>query len=591
MQIRENPGTPARLRYLKGFDHSELRTLREAYQGHSLSTLDNRVSAHSKLYRYFIFHYFVANYGSCLLNVIFPTKASDQGIQTTVNEIDPKIIVPPSIGYGIGGTMAGIDTVYNLSFFSIRKEAVKSTLYVALLPPWRQIRDDLFRFASEHPGQAFLKTLEFLAQHAILLPVSLNGSITEMIYLPLDFSKPATRVGIVFALFFGNEFYRKYSYPNFYLGWKFWKNWNNRISLAGDLRKGRYSTALQVWLQGGSAVMLHSYPYFTYIAIVAKATLGWWFSPYFIAAVTFLYGLCVTYPATFDHYLKDREYVLKRLREDPETRRRALEILRVLGQPESEASIWEMQQQLVWLMHDSHRHHLRQQDGFFYLFRKEYMTAVQVTFRSLLGGYFGFGLGRHLASIINYKLSLGLAIPLGALSFGKLLYNAERERIVWRELRKIIPPSQPPPLDHIAEEKQAVAIRVEDLPAMEAPAERPKIVVAAAVTLNASGGLVGAMSTVGTLGELIGNSEPEVTTLVTLLSIEQMLNTMYFSYDKIADTVNDIYYSLPSCKEIYARFFSCCCGCCSRCRRRQPQGPADISEEKQPERRWFFQRS
>jgi hypothetical protein len=531
-------------------------------------------------------HYAIANYGSCALYFVFPALTSATGFQTTVNDADPNVVLRPSVDDGLGGTLAGADALYNMSLFPVRKAAVESTLFLSSLPPWRQIQKDLprlindrLRYINEHRGLAFKHFLEFLAQKAILLPVNLTGAVAEMIFLPLDFSKPEAKLGTAVALFYGREYYRKYSDAWFYEGWEFWRNLAKRRWLTRDVRQAHYSTAFQVWLQGGSAALLHTFPYFVYLALSAQAALGWWFSPYYIAAASFLYALCVVYPGTFNHYLEDREQFHKLLHEKPEVRRLALEMIKALGLPETGETLETIRQHLSWMMHDNYKHSLQKQNGRFYLFRKERVASALVVCRSLLGGYFGYGFASRLTSFMDYRIALSLTIPFSALSFGKLLYNAELERIVWKQQLKTLPL---PPTPH-------EDLSLDDLPEMEkSAAARPKIVVAAAVALNASGAIVGAMGTVGSLEKLIGNSEPEVMTLVTLFSVEQLVNTMLMHYEKIADTVNDVYESLPSRKNLYAHFFSCCsCGRCPRCRRRSRPAPTVRPEEEAPKKPWF----
>ncbi|MDR3491105.1 MAG: hypothetical protein P4M12_03550 [Gammaproteobacteria bacterium] len=526
----------SKLRYLQGFEEAELKALQNKFDKNP-QELDNLIAEYKKTYWYYQINYILANYGSCSLFLIFPITTSNQGIETFVQVFNPNTPVSNAVGYGIGVPLSIIDVIFFMCVFSVRKESIKSTLEFATQKPYKEYFAETLTYLKQHPGNALIDSLKFLINQTILLPLNSTATMTELIYMPLDYSTAGAKVATAITLFYGNEYFKKYTNPDYYEGLDFWRNKKNRPWLLKEMYKGNVTTPIQIWLQGASSIGLRVYPFFYFIAVKSEQTLGFWFPPPFIAACTFLHGLCTRYPSTFNHYMNHKEKIESILNDKPDLHLMAQQILTMQHMQATDRNLHQTQQQLIRIIKKIHKENMLQEEGRLFLFKKEPMIALLILFRSCLGGYFGYGIANQLSHVIDSTLAHTLTIPLSALFFGKLLYHAEIERIANRE--------------HLKKLQQEVPA-ADVIPLTATPSSNTTITVA--LILNVSGAIVGAMSTIGTLQPLIGNDTPMITTIITLLAIEQMLNGILFNQDKVKDTVKDIYHSLPSCTDICSFF-------------------------------------
>jgi hypothetical protein len=485
------------LKYFLSFSPKEISRQEQKFQKTAFE-LERILDENKKILYYYSYNYFVANFGSCLLFLLFPIVTSNEGIETIAQIFNQAAEVPDSVGYGIGGPLSVIEAAMFMMLFSVRKEAIKSSLAYALQKPWQQRIVDLEEFVTREPVKALQEATKHFGHEGMLLICNLTGAMSELIYIPLNYTKPFGIIFTLVTLFYGNEYFKKYTNADYYAGLDFFfKEQHHGIE---DLFHDRdFTTILQISLQSLSSVGLRTFPLYYFIAVSAQELLGIWPEPYLVAALTLVQGFFMLYPATFNHYMKDYEFLKEHL----------------IQHPESVAQYADFRKEFLT------------EKGYLHLLKQEPMTAMLIATRTLLGGYFGFSMATDFISIIiNKSLAQAIFLPAGALSFGIILYDAELKRFL---RKKFVEKIQAPAHD---EEAATPAIVIEPTPRSWS--------TAFGIFLNVAGNFVGAMSTVGTLQPLIGGDLPEVTTVITLLAIERMLNNIYFNQDKVEDSVKDL---------------------------------------------------
>jgi hypothetical protein len=534
--------SPTPIKYLQGFSAAEIEAFQENYklifkkESCSLSDLENLLEENPRIYRYYLFNFAVANYGSCLLFLTFPITACNEAIQSFAKIFDSRVTVSNWVGYGIGGPLSVLDVVFFMFVFSVRVEAVRASLdYIIQKTYLEQVKDALI-VVRERPVTAMKTTMAFILAQAILQPFNMTGTISELVYLPMDFSTPESKIAIIVTLFYGNEYFKVYLNPKFRQGIIFFKNPTQRPGLIQDILRGNLSLPFQILFQSASSIGLRAFPVYYAIAVAAEEALSWWFSPFFVAACTVLHGILTLYPSTFDHYMKDHEDILFLLKKNPKFVMMVQEIARVHDIAPTEQNIKRIEYELSMLWRNAFFEKQRQQRGSLILFKSERMTGCLILMRAFLGGYFGYGLGGKLAVLLNKTLAQALLIPLASLTFGKLLYNAEKQYFI--------------------NDSYANELKKQEEKSHHAP-EYSTGIIAGALVLTCSGALVGAMTTIGTLNSIIGDNEPEITTAIAILSVERMLNSGYFNFGGVLKTVQDLYQSSPSVSGLFSRAFCC----------------------------------
>lgn len=537
---------PVVLRYLRGFEEAELKGLKGSSE--TLQDLDKIVIHNRNLYRFFRFHYAVANYGTCILYFVFTINTCNVGFTAFIQTLYADAIVPDLAGYIIGGFFAVVDDLYYMCVFSDRKEAVKATLFFSKLPPLRVIAQTAYKAVKENPKQSFINSLKFLGHQTILQVNNLTGASTAIIYLPMDFSTSKVRLATAVTLFYGDIYYGSYTNESYYEGLEYLKK---KPWLVQKLWEGNISKALflRIGLQTASAVVLRVYPYMDYVAITAREVLGLWFPEYLVIFATLAQSFSVSHPATAQHYIADWEELYESLSHKPEILQSASLLLQDLKLPENEINMQNAVRCIILSAHEMYKKNLFQEGGVRYLWKNEKVTALQLLLDTFLGGYLGYGIGVRLACVMNPLAALVLCVSIGTVSFGWTFFKAELERIAYSE--------------HLKKEKAANQDVEAQMP-NAANQQKSNRLYAAAMFLNVTGAAVGAMSTVGTLALLPVARIPEIRTSGILLALDQMLNSIHFNRGKIYNSVTDMYHSisgfyhsLPSRTDVYNALPSC----------------------------------
>lgn len=454
-----------------------------------LIQLDQRIETHLYLYWIFRGNYYIASIGINLLYLTFPIITSNAGINVIVQFFDSKKTAPLSVGYGIGVPLSLIQVLYYMLLFSPKREALHSSLNLLALPHTeyltlhpllgrltQKMKCAVYNFKNElteHPLTALIRLVSIAFHQTILLSFNLTWIASVFVFLPSWLAKPIALP----ALFFGNEYCRKYSNPDYYAGIEFWKNKGGRLLL--QLAKEEPNMTLQILLQVSSGVGLRAFPLCYFLAVSSKEMLGIWFDPRLVIVTTSIQGLNSLLLPTYQHYVETKTLITTALSASPEF-----------------ATIKQN-----WL----------KEKGYLLFIKTEPITALLLLSRLSLGGYLGYGLTQFLPLSAYWML---LFIPLCAACLTYPLYKAEIGRLAYNGHYQTLTMSSSPPEQY------------------------PATTRCLASTLNILGSFTNTLSNIGMLLFLFGQDASIAKAIILLLSIESMINTMHFNAPKVEQTIH-----------------------------------------------------
>jgi hypothetical protein len=413
--------------------------------------------------------------------------------------------------------------------FSVTNESVKSALNYAHRKPWRERIENACHEAYQHPRQAFRDTTKNLIEQAVLLPTNLTGIATELVFLPLDFTQWFAQLFMGFTFFEGLIYYEKYTNVEYFEGIEFY--FINAAMKPCIILERNIITSLQAITQEISTVATSAYPYYYYVSQLALQTFGAWFPPEMIVTTKSIHGIFTLCPATYQFYMDDYLQLKQLLLSKPETHENIRAMLAERALEDTEKNRDKMLRTLIVMKKNDFQKQLLAQHRSLMLFmlKTDLPTSILVLTRALLGMYLGYGLALQLEDKMDLAVAEGLLMPSGFLSLGKLLYEAELERLVYYQL--------------LMKETNYVNVA------------KPYKTDWVAHVLNFCGNFMNAVSSVGTLQLLIANDSPEVTVVITMLLIERMLNSISFNKPRIKASVRAQYETLPSPSECCSVLF------------------------------------
>lgn len=487
IEIKESAAPLPPLKYLDTYDdfkfQSLLKRLPEKVQYLSRREADSILTKKKLKFRANQVLNIGAN-SSNLLYSVFTINTSASGIKSFVKIFSSRPISDTGAAF-LGIFSSLLNTLQWLLMYSAEEEAIKTVL--ADRSPKQDLKE-FIDFARLHPASATLRFVQFLIDQTILLTVNLTSTSTELIYIvpmpyvPLWFEGIA--IGVVLGL--GNRFCNHCWTDNYYLGKDFWLNTEERPYLLGEISRGNIAIPLVAGLQGGVAVGLRTLQFYSIASATLSSFGGIWVPSYMAAAAAFLHSVHVTYPATFDFYMKPGEELnaillsklalpanqfidrhlgqLKKISQMSEIEQK--EFLDILKQdistqlikgniPSSETSNPKIEQLAKQFIHFNINDPLEKiQKAFTYNLVKLNKTLLaekifkekgrmrliahnplcisELGLQTSVGGYIGYNAITPLLMPSIGIASLPLAIAAGSLALGGLFYTAEINRAINR---------------------------------------------------------------------------------------------------------------------------------------------------------------
>ena len=555
--------THTELKYLKVFDRNKIELLEKKF-GKTAEELDNLIDTYHKSYWY----YKSKNYASMLLNVFylaFQIDASSEGVKSFIQVFDPEMNVPDSVAYGIGVPSSILDFLFYSLTFSPQQQAIKSTLEYSLQDPIHLQIKKLVSSLREKPFSAISDLTKFMFNESILLVHNLTGAMTEVIDNMKTFNKlPLAARGflISFLLYFGNYYYKKFMKEDYYEGLDFWFNNKNHRWLIKELWHGNIATPLQVFFQGIiSTVLLRSYPFYYYLGDASREALGFWVPPTLVAMMVAWQSLCVLYPATFNYYMSDQEKAEALLRQKIDwdlvnkVVKEQLAKMNLTNINPEDYKKWENQVvgEYIKLQKSIIETHILQTKGHAFLLKCEPHNIIQLLFRGIVGGYLSYQYLPLLFSALNAPTTISVLSGLfGAGFFMSLLYKAEQNRV----MDKLV-------FEHIQENnKKENTQNDQDNHKTESASVTDEKKTCYSTLVNISSyffsignGVSSAMATIGTGVRTFGGNTPIVLGTVALVAVENMLNGIYYSTEKVSNALKSLFPSSSSVSKVPSTLF------------------------------------
>lgn len=520
------------LNYLDGFTENQIVELEKKYKK-TRQELDQIVADYYKSFWWER----ILKYGELSTNflyMIFRAKTSNAGITNVAQTVKPDAVVSDAVGYGIGASVAIPGSLVYTFSSSAKNDAVLAVLDYANRDPLDKRFSDALAYAREHKVQAFFDSLLFSLNTTILVTTNATFATSEIIPIinQLNTLPPTVKWAVVAGIeFFAYRYNENYYRTEYTKGLKFWWNEENRPYLLGEISRGNFAVPLEIFLQGiVSAVGLRAFPNYYYLAVAAAEALGGFLPAAFVASMAFLHGLCVLYPATFDHYMKADEEINAILRSQID-----LEKVKEISQDyikkfkldkASEKELNHHLEEIINGMVKANRDALsikaRKGQGSLALFKEEPSSIFTTGVTTAIGASFGYQLSPYIMTGLAFAppaLIATLSASASAGLFGYLYYKAEDKRVNDNEILKLLKPSEEKP---------------------SKPANQKAALVAG--ILNTCNAISSATSTIGSY-QLLGNSSGPLRAFVSKAALEAATNTFLISFPKTLETLESLCHS------------------------------------------------
>jgi hypothetical protein len=229
--------------------------------------------------------------------------------------------------------------------------------------------------------------------------------------------------------------------------------------------------------------------------------------------------------------MSDYERVLQALQASPQYEDKMLELLSEKQLADTAVNrqqmlrLWRLEHQQACIDEISEQH-----GRFIYYFLKQnYVNCFLVLFRTGLGLYFGYGIAELLWDEMPAVAADVVSMLLCTLLIGQIAYYAERERFL----------------------DQYQANQLAPLVSADVHAKTDWV----ADVLNVAGNWISSLQVLGSLQVLTGNGSPQLTTIVTLMVLERMLNSINFNRQRVRKSVQSYCQGLPAVSEYCGAFF------------------------------------
>lgn len=516
------------LTFLSGFTHEQLTELENKYKKNRFA-LEEIIATHVYQFRFEQ----ILNYGGIstnLLYMFFRGETSNAGIENVAKIVQEDAKVSDGVGYGLGVSLAVPGTLVFVFAASAKNEAALSILEYAHCDPLNVRLKKALQTASENKMQAFIESIKFIANQAVLTTTYATSAMSNIIPI-MDYLNKLPAGGkwsiILLIQYLTFRFNSTYYNGSYYSGLKFWWNEENRPYLLGEIFRGNIAIPVEIFLQGIiSAAGLRAFPNYYYAALAASGALGGWIPATIVATLAGIHALCVLYPTTYNHYMTAHEEINTILRknipwEKIDSLLKKEENFSCLDEKTREKRTQQLIDDMVKSERDKLSKEARGDKGYTAVFKEEPSTIFTVSLTTLIGGIFGYKLTATLAPLIGGPPTVvaALSTAFAATLIGGSFYKAEDNRVnnelILKKLKKT----------ESKEEKKSTS------------KNRYEKVAEIAATFFAVTNAASTITSTSGSGKLIGGDSPQMNLGITSLAIKGGLNNIVYNIPKVKSTL------------------------------------------------------